>query len=64
MPSEKQQRRQKLLTHLGGTLLTSEAVHSSSALREAERNFLPASSTPQRPCSHTAPAWPTGGVPD
>lgn len=54
--SEKQPKRQKLLTHVGGPLLTSEAVHSSSAMLWPEWKVLPIPSPHQRPFSCTDPA--------
>lgn len=50
MTSEKQQKRQKLLTHLGRTLLTLETVYSSYILLLPEGKVLPIAA----PCSSVA----------
>lgn len=50
MTSEKQQKRQKLLTHLGRTLLTLETMYSSYILLLPEGKVLPIAA----PCSSAA----------
>ena len=60
MTSEKQQKRQKLLTCLGGTLVTSEPVYSSYILLQPEWKVLPIASPHQQPFSRTEPYLPYG----
>lgn len=60
MNSEKQQKRQKLLTCLGGTLVTSEPVYSSYILLQQEWKVLPIASPPRQSSSRTEPCLPYG----
>lgn len=60
MTSEKQQKRQKLLTPFGGTLLTLEPVNSTYILLQPEWKGPPIASTHQRQFSCTVPCLPYG----